>query len=71
MRNQSAFVEPRCYFTTGGNTWAVIYNGLPICADKATREEAAAAARQCKVTPDANHHWNGSLGQWVAADLAF
>jgi hypothetical protein len=68
---KQAFKEPSVYFTTDGNQWAVIYQGMPICANKATREEAAAAARQCKVTPDAGHHWNGTLGQWIADELTF
>jgi len=66
-----AFTEPRTYFTTNGDTWAVIYQGMPVCADKATRSEAAAAAKQCKVTPDPHHHWNGTLGQWITEDSAF
>jgi hypothetical protein len=68
---RNTFTEPRCYFTTDGAIWAVIYQGMPICNNKATREEAQKVADQMRLTPDANHHWNGTLGQWVARALAF
>lgn len=66
-RNAGIGYAPRCYLSTNTNAdgtpaWRVIYNGSPVCADKATCQEAMAAARQMRVTP--SNLWAGDKGQW-------
>lgn len=53
---------PRCYLSTSQGRWTVVYQGMPLCADKQTRAEAEAAARQMKAAPAAI--WNGDTGQF-------
>lgn len=55
---------PKSYISFGNNKFSVIYNGLPICADKSTLSEALAAAQQMRVklAPVA---WNGDRAEWV------
>lgn len=57
---------PRCYLSVGTNDgrqqWTVIYQGLPLCAYKATRAAAEIAARQMKVSPAAI--WNADAGKF-------
>ena len=57
---------PRTYvtFLPSHSSFAVIHQGMPICADKSTLSEALAAAAQMRVTV-AGQAWNGDLGQWV------
>lgn len=54
------------YHSNGKTTWAVIYNALPICNDKATRAEAEAAAAQMNVSPSAI--WDGNVGGFFPLD---
>jgi hypothetical protein len=51
------------YLSFSGNKWRVIYQGLPLCADKATRTEAEAAAAQMKVKLS-DTFWNGDTGEY-------
>jgi hypothetical protein len=49
------------YLSFSGNKWRVIYQGLPLCADKSTRTEAetVAAQMQVKLSPE---FWDGDKG---------
>jgi len=64
--NYTAEKPPRCYLSVGTNDgrqqWTVIYQGMPLCAYKATRAEVEAAAHQMKVSPAAI--WNANAGQF-------
>ena len=53
----------QAYLSYSSNKWRVIYQGLPICADKATRTEAEAAAAQMRVklSPQV---WHGDIGKY-------
>ncbi len=56
---------PRVYLTyrlddNGRARWSVIYQGMPICAEKDTRAEAEKAAEQMKIKPAAV--WVSHLG---------
>ncbi len=55
---------PDVYLSTSEHKWRIIYQGLPICNDKATPFEAMRAADQChvEVAPVA---WNGDRSEWV------
>ena len=55
---------PRCYLSTSRGLWRVIYQEQPICADKETAADALAAAKQLKVTADADFFWHGENGQF-------
>ena len=52
------------YLSFSESAYRVIVQGLPICKDFPSKEEALAAAKQHRVTlqPSA---WNGDRGQWV------
>lgn len=58
--------QPKCYLSfgidDGRETWAVIYQGLPMCTYKPTRAEAETAALHMKVSPLAI--WNSVAGQF-------
>jgi hypothetical protein len=51
------------YLSFSGNKWRVIYQGLPLCADKATRTEAEQIAAQMKVKLSAEF-WDGDKGDY-------
>jgi hypothetical protein len=53
----------QAYLSYSSNKWRVIYQGLPLCADKATRAEAEAAAAQMKVKLS-DTFWNGDTGEY-------
>lgn len=55
---------PRCYLSTSRGLWRVIWQELPICADKPTAADALAAAKQLKITADPDFFWNGENGQF-------
>lgn len=51
----------QAYLSYSSNKWRVIYQGMPLCKDMATRTEAEAAAAQMKVklSPE---FWDGDKG---------
>ena len=53
----------QAYLSYSSNKWRVIYQGMPLCKDMATRTEAEAAAAQMKVklSPE---FWNGDTGEY-------
>jgi hypothetical protein len=53
----------QAYLSYSSNKWRVIYQGMPLCKDMATRTEAEAAAAQMKVklSPE---FWNGDIGEY-------
>jgi hypothetical protein len=51
------------YLSFSGSKWRVIYQGLPLCADKATRTEAEQVAAQMKVKLS-DTYWNGDTGEY-------
>jgi hypothetical protein len=51
------------YLSFSGNKWRVIYQGLPLCADKATRTEAETVAAQMRVKLS-DTYWNGDTGEY-------
>jgi len=53
----------QAYLSYSSNKWRVIYQGLPLCADKATRTEAEQVAAQMKVklSPQV---WHGDIGEY-------
>jgi hypothetical protein len=51
------------YLSFSGNKWRVIYQGLPLCADKSTRTEAETVAAQMKVKLS-DTYWNGDTGEY-------
>ena len=53
----------QAYLSYSSNKWRVIYQGLPLCADKATRTEAEAAAAQMKIKLS-DTYWNGDTGKY-------
>jgi hypothetical protein len=58
---------PSVYLSTSEGRWRVIYQGLPVCADKKTPTEALAAAKHQRVIV-ASIAWNGDRGEWVHLD---
>jgi hypothetical protein len=59
---------PKAYLTVG-DWFSVIYNGMPVCNNKATKAEALAAAAAMRINlPE--FAWNGKQGEWVLAETA-
>lgn len=56
--------SPECYMSFSSGKYRVIVQGQPICNDKETLVEAAAAAKQCNVL-FASIAWDGDNGRWV------
>lgn len=63
MQTSYPRVMKQAYLSYSNNKWRVIYQGLPLCADKATRTEAEAAAKQMKVKLS-DTYWNGDIGEF-------
>ena len=57
----------RGYLSTSAGAWRVIVQGLPICVDKATREQAVSAACFMSVLLGLAE-WNGDAGRWQTSD---
>lgn len=57
---------PKCYLSTSEGLWRVINQGMPICKDMPSREQALAAAKQVGVTPTAL--WDGDEGAFKSLD---
>ena len=53
----------QAYLSYSSNKWRVIYQGLPLCADKATRTEAEQVAAQMNVKLSETY-WNGDTGEY-------
>lgn len=51
---------PSQYLSTSEGNWRVIYQGMPICADVPSQDQAMAAARQAKLKIDMC--WYGDEG---------
>lgn len=51
---------PKCYLSTSHGQWRVINQGMPVCKDMPSREEALAAAKLLSVTP--TELWDGDAG---------
>ncbi len=67
MSGRRVTSTPACYlsrYADGGGriVWTVIYRGAPLCAPKATREEAEAAAKAIREVPGAV--WDGEAGRF-------
>lgn len=56
---------PTCYLSGSEGTFRVVYQGMPICNNKATAAEALAAADQMRVTVS-NQMWDGDAGKFVS-----
>lgn len=57
---------PKCYLSTSEGHWRVINQGMPVCKDMPSREQALAAAKQVAVTPTAL--WDGDEGAFKSLD---
>ena len=57
---------PKCYLSTSEGQWRVINQGMPVCKDMPSREQALAAAKQVAVTPTAL--WDGDEGAFKSLD---
>jgi hypothetical protein len=53
----------QAYLSYSSEKWRVIYHGMPLCADKATRAEAEAAAAQVKAKLS-DTYWDGDKGEY-------
>jgi hypothetical protein len=53
----------QAYLSYSSNKWRVIYQGMPLCTDMATRAEAEVAAAQMKVKLS-DTYWNGDKGDY-------
>ena len=51
------------YLSTNNGQWRVIVQGMPICADKATRKEAEQSAVQLRVC--VTGVWDGDAGEFI------
>lgn len=55
------------YLSLTEQGWAVVSQGMPLCAPRKTRAEAELVARHYKIDlPDVT--WNGTVGRWVVTD---
>lgn len=63
QRRREAEATPPAYLSHSAGQWRVIVQGLPICADKRTAAEAAAAttAYSVKLAPV---FWDGDSATW-------
>ena len=66
MLKKWAIMTPRGYMSYGNGTYRVIQDGIPICANKFTMQEATQEALHANVTM-ASISWNGDMKQWVTA----
>jgi len=64
-------INPPVYMSMSGGFFRVIVQGMPICNDKETEDEALAAARQMKVQPSSQFAWNGDVGLWFNPNYDF
>jgi hypothetical protein len=53
----------QAYLSYSSNKWRVIYQGMPLCKDMATRTEAEAAAAQVKAKLS-DTYWDGDKNEY-------